>query len=77
MYSALKIADDTDRAICSLICRSDGIKAREIARRLCQFEEEVERENYLQALAARYFIREEALRTGAVTMEQLSGQQPA
>ncbi len=35
---------------------------REIARRLCQFEEEVERENYLQALAARYFIREEALR---------------
>ncbi len=34
MYSGLKIADDTDRAVCSLICRSDGIKAREIARRL-------------------------------------------
>ncbi len=34
MYSGLKIADDTDRAICALICRSDGIKAREIANQL-------------------------------------------
>ena len=34
MRSNLKIADDTDIAICSLICQSDGIKAREIAKRL-------------------------------------------
>ena len=31
MPSQLKIADDTDRAVCSVICRSNGIKAREIA----------------------------------------------
>ena len=30
----LKRADDTDRAICAAICRSDGIKAREIGRLL-------------------------------------------
>ena len=34
MVSGLKIADDVDRAVCALICRSDGIKAREIARQL-------------------------------------------
>ncbi len=27
-------ADETDRAICAVICRSDGVKAREIARQL-------------------------------------------
>ena len=31
MPSALKIADDVDRAVCAVICRSDGIKAREVA----------------------------------------------
>ncbi len=30
----LRQADDTDRAICAAICRSDGIKAREIANAL-------------------------------------------
>ena len=30
----LKIAEDNDRAICAAICRSDGIKAREIAKQL-------------------------------------------
>ena len=31
---ALKIADDTEKAICSVICRSGGLKAREIAEQL-------------------------------------------
>ena len=31
---ALKIADDTEKAVCSVICRSGGLKAREIAERL-------------------------------------------
>lgn len=35
---------------------------REIARKLCTFEEEVERENYLQAIADKYFIGKDALR---------------
>ena len=34
MTPRLEIADDTDRAVCSVICQSNGIKAREIARRL-------------------------------------------
>ena len=35
---------------------------REIAKKLCAFEEEVERENYLQAIADKYFIGVENLR---------------
>ena len=34
MQSPIKIADQTERAICAAICRSDGIKAREIAKEL-------------------------------------------
>ncbi len=35
---------------------------REIARKLCEFSEDVERENYLQAVAEKYFIGVENLR---------------
>lgn len=35
---------------------------REIARKLCEFKEEVERDNYLQAVAEKYFIGVENLR---------------
>lgn len=35
---------------------------REIARKLCEFQEEVERDNYLQAVAEKYFIGIENLR---------------
>lgn len=35
---------------------------REIARKLCEFKEEVERENYLQAVAEKYHIGTEQLR---------------
>ncbi len=35
---------------------------REIARKLCEFSEEVERDNYLQAVAEKYFIGVENLR---------------
>ncbi len=35
---------------------------REIAKKLCEFEEDVERENYLQAIAEKYFIGAENLR---------------
>ena len=34
MRSPLQAADQTERAICAVICRADGIKAREIARLL-------------------------------------------
>ena len=34
MQSPIKIADQTEQAICAAICRSDGIKAREIAKTL-------------------------------------------
>ncbi len=34
MQPQLKIADQTERAICAAICRGDGIKAREIAKQL-------------------------------------------
>ena len=34
MQSPIKIADQTEQAICAVICRSDGIKAREIAKAL-------------------------------------------
>ncbi|MDO4285375.1 MAG: DNA primase [Eubacteriales bacterium] len=36
--------------------------SRALARKLCEFEEEVERENYLRAMAQRYFIDTSALR---------------
>ena len=35
---------------------------REIAKKLCSFSEEMERENYLQAVAEKYFISAESLR---------------
>lgn len=35
---------------------------REIAKKLCSFQEEVERENYLQAVAEKYYIGPESLR---------------
>lgn len=35
---------------------------REIAKKLCEFSEEVERENYLQAIAEKYFIGIDSLR---------------
>ena len=35
---------------------------REIARKLCEFSEDVERENYLQAVADKYFISKDNLR---------------
>ncbi|MBQ6233066.1 MAG: helix-turn-helix domain containing protein [Clostridia bacterium] len=31
MHAGLKIADDIDRAVCAVICRNEGMKAREIA----------------------------------------------
>ena len=34
MKPELKIADETERAVCAAICRSDGIRAREIAKDL-------------------------------------------
>ena len=34
IQSPIKIADQTERAVCAAICRSDGIRAREIARNL-------------------------------------------
>ena len=35
---------------------------RYTARRLCEFTDELERDNYIKAIAGRYFIKEEALR---------------
>ena len=34
MKQELRPADETERAVCALVCRSGGIKAREIARAL-------------------------------------------
>ena len=34
MNNTIRQADQTDRAICAAICRSDGIKAKEIAKQL-------------------------------------------
>ncbi len=43
-------ADDTERAVCALICRSGGIRAREIARALSLEREEVNRILYRSPL---------------------------
>ena len=50
---------------------------REIARKLCEFSEEVERDNYLQAIAEKYFIGVDNLRKLVVTYAaQSSGISP-
>lgn len=46
---------------------------REIAKKLCEFEEEVERENYLQAIAEKYFIGVENLRKLVVAYAAQTG----
>ena len=46
---------------------------REIAKKLCQFEEEVERENYLQAIAEKYFISMDALRKLVMSFAAVQG----
>ncbi len=46
---------------------------REIAKRLCGFSEEMERENYLQAVAAKYFISAESLRRLVVSYASQTG----
>ncbi|MBO4980911.1 MAG: DNA primase [Lachnospiraceae bacterium] len=46
---------------------------REIARKLCQFTEEVERENYLQAVAEKYFIRCDDLRKLVISYASQTG----
>lgn len=46
---------------------------REIAQKLCAFEENVERENYLQAVAEKYFIATEDLRKLVVSYAAQTG----
>lgn len=46
---------------------------REIAKKLCSFEEAVERENYLQAVAEKYYIGIENLRSLVVTYASQTG----
>ena len=46
---------------------------REIARRLCNFEENVERENYLQAIAEKYYIGVEDLRKLVIGLAAQTG----
>ncbi len=46
---------------------------REIARKLCGFSEEMERENYLQAIAEKYFIGAESLRRLVVSYAAANG----
>lgn len=46
---------------------------REIARKLCEFKEEVERDNYLQAVAEKYFIGVENLRKLVFTYAAQTG----
>ena len=46
---------------------------REIARKLCEFQEAVERENYLQAVAARYNIAQNDLRSLVASIAMASG----
>lgn len=46
---------------------------REIAKKLCQFSEEVERDNYLQAVAEKYFIGVENLRKLVLTYAVQTG----
>ena len=50
MASGLKKADDLDRAVCALICRSGGIKAREIAKALSVDHTAVNRALYTSPL---------------------------
>ncbi len=50
---------------------------REIARRLCSFSEEVERDNYLQAIAAKYSIGVENLRKLVVSYAAAGVARPA
>ncbi|MBO6000081.1 MAG: DNA primase [Lachnospiraceae bacterium] len=40
---------------------------RYIARRLCEFTDELEKDNYIKAIAGRYFIKEESLRNLAAS----------
>lgn len=46
---------------------------REIAKKLCEFSEEVERENYLQAIAEKYFIGADNLRKLVVSYAAAHG----
>lgn len=46
---------------------------REIARKLCEFEEEVERENYLTAIAEKYYISADSLRRLVTTYAAQTG----
>ncbi len=46
---------------------------REIAKKLCEFQEDVERENYLQAIAEKYFIGIENLRKLVMTYAMQTG----
>lgn len=46
---------------------------REIAKRLCGFPEEMERENYLQAVAEKYFISAQSLRKLVVSYASQTG----
>lgn len=46
---------------------------REIARKLCEFDEEVERENYLTAIAEKYFISPDSLRKLVITYAARAG----
>lgn len=46
---------------------------REIAKKLCEFSEEVERENYLQAIAEKYFIGADNLRKLVISYAAANG----
>lgn len=46
---------------------------REIAKKLCGFSEEMERENYLQAVAEKYFVSAESLRKLVVSYASRTG----
>ena len=46
----LKTADDLERAICAVICRSDGIRAKEIAGKLAVERSAVNRVLYRSPL---------------------------
>lgn len=46
---------------------------REIARKLCNFEEEIERENYLRAIAEKYFINVDNLKKLVVSYASQTG----
>ncbi len=46
---------------------------REIAKRLCSFSEEMERENYLQAVSEKYFVSAESLRKLVVSYASQTG----